>query len=180
MFLGIDQSLSATGLCRILGEVVEASATVTPGSLIDGQRLVFIKRAVAGMLSGVTAVAIEGYSYDSVGRVFELGEVGGVLKTLLVESNIPYLAVPPVLVKKFATGRAFATKDMMLRAAAEQGSIFSDDNQADAFFLAHVARVWHTGEAVTRRQLEVLRALRPGEKKSKRARRPRKLIQAAV
>lgn len=181
-FLGIDQSLNGTGLCRILGEVIEASATVTPEGLVDGPRLVYIKQAVAGMLPGVTAAAIEGYAYDAVGRVFELGEIGGALKVLLVECGVPYIIVPPVLLKKFATGRAFASKGAMLKAAADRGALFSDDNQSDAFFLAHIARAWHTGEVEVRREMEVLRVLcrSSDDKKSRRPRRARQLIKAAI
>ena len=117
-----------------------------------------------------------------MGRVFELGEVGGVIKALLAERRVPYVTVPPVLVKKFATGRAFATKEMMVRAAAEHGAVVSDDNQADAFFLARIARAWHVGGPTARREAEVIRTLRapPADKKPRHPRRARQLVKAAV
>jgi crossover junction endodeoxyribonuclease RuvC len=179
-FLGIDQSLRATGLCRLNGDgAVTASATVTTGDLRDGERLSFIRRAVMGLLDGVTFATIEGYSYDSVGRVFELGEVGGVIKLTLVEREVPYIVVPPVLVKKYATGNPMATKEQVI-AAARAGSFEpGDDNQADAFFLAHIARACSIDVARYRRELEVLRTLREPRRK-KTVRRVRRLIKAAV
>jgi crossover junction endodeoxyribonuclease RuvC len=181
-FLGIDQSLNATGLCRIDGDVAACNLrTVVPGGRRDGERLAHIRRIVDGSLHAVTAAALEGYAYDAVGRVFELGEVGGVIKALLSERAIPYVVVPPVLVKKFATGFAGAPKEMMVRAAVAAGATPADDNQADAFFLARIARAWHLGDAVVRREVEVIRTLRrdPGERKKPR-RALRRLVKAAV
>jgi Holliday junction resolvasome RuvABC endonuclease subunit len=179
-FLGIDQSLNATGVCRMGGEgSVTAVATVDPKGARDGERLMFVKRAVASMASEVQFAALEGYSYDSVGRVFELGEIGGVIKVLLHESNIEYVVVPPALLKKFATGSATASKEAMIDAAKERGCVVADDNQADAYFLAHVARAYVRGGATRRCELEVLHTLRnPSEKKSRR--RVRRLVKAAI
>jgi Holliday junction resolvasome RuvABC endonuclease subunit len=159
--------------------VITAVATVDPQGARDGERLMFVKQAVAAMTNEVSFAALEGYSYDSVGRVFELGEVGGVLKVLLHERNIEYVVVPPALLKKFATGNASASKEDMVDAAKQRGCAAADDNQADAFFLAHVARAYIRGGAPRRCELEVLHALRnPSAKKSRR--RVRRLVKAAI
>lgn len=179
-FLGIDQSLNATGICR-LGDAgsVEALATVNPGDVKDGARLLLVKRAIASIASGVEFAALEGYSYDSVGRVFELGEIGGVVKVLLIESNIPYVVVPPVMLKKFATGNASASKEAMVDAAKVRGCVTTDDNQADAFFLAHIALAYTKDTARYRCEMEVLHALKnPTPKKTRR--RVRRLVKAAI
>jgi Holliday junction resolvasome RuvABC endonuclease subunit len=181
-FLGVDQSLNATGLCRLdaAGDLL-TSATVTTDDRKDGTRLLFIRTAVDTMLTGVSFVAMEGYSYGSTGRVFELGEVGGVIKALLAERGIPYVVVPPVLVKKFATGNAFARKEDMLLAAQARGCAFVDDNQADAFFLAHIARAFFANTARHRRELEVVHTLRTSlTTKKTRPRKVRRLVKNAV
>ncbi len=179
-FLGVDQSLNATGVCRIDEDGrITASATVDPEGHIDGERLHLIKRAVSTFAADIKFAALEGYSYDSVGRVFELGEIGGVLKVLLLELSIPYVVVPPVLVKKFATGNTSASKDDMVVAAKARGYAFDDDNQADAFFLACIARAFHKDVPRYRCEMEVLRSLRNGPTKKPR-RRARRLIKAAV
>jgi len=180
-FLGIDQSLNATGVCKLSeqGDLVTA-ATITPERFVDGERLHFIKTAVASMLEGVTFAALEGYSYNSTGRVFELGEIGGVLKVLLTERQIPYAVVPPVLVKKFATGTTTARKDAMLAAALRMGRNFGDDdNQADAFFLALIARAHVKDDLRHRCQMEVLHTLRTPSK-AKARKRVRRLVPNAI
>jgi Holliday junction resolvasome RuvABC endonuclease subunit len=179
-FLGIDQSLSATGVCRLdaAGTVV-AMGTVDPRDAKDGERLILIKRAVAALASGVEFAALEGYSYDSVGRVFELGEIGGVVKVLLHESGIKYVVVPPVLLKKFATGSSSASKEAMVSACKERGARPADDNQADAFFLAHVARAYAKGGVTRRCEMDVIHSLKnPTPKKPMR--RVRRLVKSAL
>jgi Holliday junction resolvasome RuvABC endonuclease subunit len=180
-FLGIDQSLNATGVCRMNGEgVVTTVATVDPKGARDGDRLLLVKRAIMALATTeVEFAALEGYSYDSVGRVFELGEIGGVVKVLLLEAGIEYVVVPPALVKKFATGNASASKDDMTSCARDAGCVVADDNQADAYFLARIAQAYVRGGATRRCELEVLHTLRnPSEKKSRR--RVRRLIKAAI
>jgi len=180
-FLGIDQSLKASGLCRIDETgAVDAISTVDTGDARDGERLVLIKRAVAAMASGVEFAAMEGYAYDSTNRPFALGEIGGVIKVLLVESGIPYVAVPPVLVKKFATGSTTASKEDMMTACTARGVEYSDDNQADAFFLACIARAYARDTGRYRCEMEVLRALRKSQGEKKPRRRARRLVKAAV
>lgn len=179
-FLGIDQSLNATGVCRLseIGAVV-AMATVDPNGVKDGERLILIKRAVASMATEVEFAALEGYSYDSVGRVFELGEIGGVIKVLLHESGIKYVVVPPVLLKKFATGKASASKEDMMTACASRGVTYVDDNQADAFFLACIARAYSRDVARYRCEMDVIHSLKNPEPKKSR-RRVRRLVKAAI
>jgi crossover junction endodeoxyribonuclease RuvC len=179
-FLGIDQSLNATGICRVdeSGAVV-AMATVEPYGVKDGDRLLLIKRAVASVATEIEFAALEGYSYDSVGRVFELGEIGGVIKVLLHESGIKYVVVPPVLLKKFATGKSSASKDDMMLACQSRGITYIDDNQADAFFLACIARAYTRDTARYRCELDVIHRLKnPIPKKSKR--RVRRLVGGAI
>lgn len=181
-FLGVDQSLNATGICRLAQDgSIQAMATVNPEGRLDAQRLFFIKRTVTSFAADIKFAALEGYSYDSVGRVFELGEIGGVIKTLLVELGIGFVVVPPVQLKKFATGTTYASKEAMIEAAKEaKAAVGDDDNQADAFFLARIARAYDTTSSDMRRcELEVIHALRnPTPKKA--ARRVRRLVKAAI
>ena len=152
--------------------------TVDPGKRVAMERLLYVKNVVESFLeAGVQFVAFEGYSYNSVGRVFELGEMGGVLKLLAYEKGVPSIIVPPVSLKKFATGNSGADKSaMMARAEIEMGRKPADDNQADAFFLSLIARYAHTGEMPpVRARVEVLNKLiHPVAKQQKR--RVRRLV----
>ncbi len=176
-FLGIDQSLTGTGLCLLSDDGVPLHLeTVDPGKRRGAERLLYVKSRVVDLLGrGVLFVSQEGYAYNSVSRQHALGEIGGVLRLVVHENNVPSAVVPPALLKKFATGVPSADKDAMVRAAKEEGADVLDDNQADAFFLAMISRHLHTGMPSARRaRLEVLHRLRNPRPKTKR--RVRRLV----
>ena len=59
-------------------------------------------------------VYIEGYSYGSKGQaLFQIAENTGILKYRLQEEKIPYDIVVPSVVKKGATGKGNANKELM-------------------------------------------------------------------
>lgn len=183
-FLGVDQSLAATGLCLLSpdGDVVEL-ITVDPGDLVDGKRLVAIKNAVVSLCRRVdwkiAGAAMEGYSIGSINKPFLLGEVGGIIKLTLADNAIPYVVVPPVIVKMFATGTTGAKKERMEDAAKALGASPDNDNEADAYFLARVARAYHSRVEMTRREMDAIHALKNPPKRAAK-KKPRKLIPAAI
>ncbi len=162
LFLGVDQSLNGSGFCLLdrAGAVVHLE-TVNPGKRRGAERLAYIKSSLIALLnSEVKFVCFEGYAYHSVGRVFELGEIGGVLRLVIFEHQIPDVTVSPASLKKFATHNPGALKKAMVKAAVAEGVNVADDNQADAFFLAMIARSIHTGIAPnTRVRMDVVHRL---------------------
>ena len=67
---------------------------------------------------------------------------GGLLATLTAwceHHNIPYQGVPVGTIKKHATGKGNAGKDMVIAAMRALGHPVSDDNEADALALLHLA-----------------------------------------
>ena len=62
----------------------------------------------------VNAVILEDYAYAATGRVFNIGENTGILKYRLLHKDIPFYEVPPTVIKKYATGKGNAKKEMML------------------------------------------------------------------
>lgn len=65
---------------------------------------------------GVTKVFIEDYSYGSTGRVFHIAENTGILKYLLWNNNINFVTIPPTVIKKIATDKGNANKELMEQA----------------------------------------------------------------
>lgn len=110
----------------------------------------------------VAAAAMEGGSFRSVHRGFDLGAVFGVLQADLYALGLDPAVVAPVLVKKFATGRAHAEKLDVVNAVKKLWQAApADDNQADAIVLAQIARaLFSPAPAYTRAQAEVLHTLR--------------------
>lgn len=185
-FLGVDQSLNATGICVISDDgVVRSLSTVEHkvGGAID-IKLLSIRRAVISALSETRFAAMEAYSYDSVHRAFDLGEVAGTVKVALLEHQVPYVVVPPAILKMFATGTAHAPKeDMILAAKATGVDPGEDDNQADAFFLARVARAMLLGSDRKRCEMEAVHRLKQsssGKQDKRGPRRVRRVVKNAI
>jgi Holliday junction resolvasome RuvABC endonuclease subunit len=92
-------------------------------------------------------IQIENYSYGSTGRVFHIAENLGLLKyKLKMECGWDYTLLPPSVIKKFATGKGNANKDLMLEAFEEEthtnlGKVFDTTSKspisdiADAYFI---------------------------------------------
>lgn len=74
---------------------------------------------------------------------------GGFMATLTAwceHHGIPYSSIPVGTIKKKATGKGNASKEMMIDAAKEKGFDVTDDNQADAVhLLLHVLEKIDTG-----------------------------------
>ena len=58
-------------------------------------------------------VALEDYAFAAKGRVFHIAENTGLLKYKLWQGSIPVEVISPTHVKKMATGKGNADKDMM-------------------------------------------------------------------
>ena len=92
-------------------------------------------------------IQIEDYSFGSTGRVFHIAENLGLLKyKLKMECGWDYTLLPPSVIKKFATGKGNANKDLMLHAFQEEthtnlGKVFDTTSKspvsdvADAYFI---------------------------------------------
>lgn len=97
--------------------------------------------------SRLNGAAIEGYAYSAKGAVFNLGELGGVLRLALYKRGIPTIEVPPTYLKKFMTGKGTSPKNLMLKEAYKTyGVDIDDDNECDAFALALVAQQYFDEE----------------------------------
>jgi hypothetical protein len=128
----------------------------------------------------IVRAAMEGGSFKSVHRGFDLGTVFGVLQADLFALGIDPAVVAPVLVKKFATGNAHAKgKGAIVNAVKlTWNTEVGDDNQADAVVLAQIARALFLGPSHynKRYQVEVLATLlKPPTPRGARVRIPTKL-----
>ena len=73
--------------------------------------------ATTGMNRIKPTIQIEDYSYGSTGRVFHIAENLGLLKyKLKMECGWDYNLIPPSVIKKFATGKGNANKELMIDA----------------------------------------------------------------
>jgi Holliday junction resolvasome RuvABC endonuclease subunit len=133
--LGLDLSLSATAMVTKDG----IRLLNTPASKMNGvERLVYVRDEMLGMIEreSITFVAMEGYSGGLKGAALMIPELGGVTKVSLHEAGIPVALVPPMTLKKYATGSGAANKDMMVSHATMRFQrTFKDNNEADGMWL---------------------------------------------
>tara|TARA_A100000164_G_scaffold157136_1_gene139387 strand:- start:94 stop:558 length:465 start_codon:yes stop_codon:yes gene_type:complete len=88
------------------------------------ERFTNISTWVMSKLPKSLKVYIEGYSFGSKGQaIFQIAENCGILKYRLQEANIPYETIVPSVVKKGATGKGNADKDMMYEAFNKETKI---------------------------------------------------------
>lgn len=97
--------------------------------------------------SRLAGAAIEGYAYSSKGAVFNLGELGGVLRLALYKRGIPTIEVPPTYLKKFITGKGNAPKNIVIKEVYKKYDVdVDDDNDSDAVALALVCQAYFDNE----------------------------------
>jgi Holliday junction resolvasome RuvABC endonuclease subunit len=151
-YVGIDPSLSRTGLCIIDDAGIEARSLPTSRKLsIYDRQLQIVKSAAAQIRAGDIVVLEEfGISarFAPSGRFVERIEICGMLKFLLPKvTGLPWFSVPPNLLKKFVTGKASSKKDEVISSVRDNWKVMvNNDDEADAFGLAAYARSVFTGD----------------------------------
>tara|TARA_Y100001972_G_C7633047_1_gene317789 strand:+ start:894 stop:1463 length:570 start_codon:yes stop_codon:yes gene_type:complete len=68
-------------------------------------------------------INLEDYSFASKGKTFHIAENMGLLKYKFYKSDIPFQLIAPSSIKKFATGKGNANKEMMIDAFKEKAGI---------------------------------------------------------
>lgn len=88
--------------------------------LMDVDRFDSISDWAVNLCVGASDVAIEGYSYGSKGKVFNLAENMGIFKHKLYKAGVPVTIIEPSKAKKLATGKGNADKAAMYKAFCEE------------------------------------------------------------
>lgn len=153
--IGLDLSLSATGIAEI--QFGEARTWHLKVAGAGHERMATLLDRIWLAVAGADVVAVEGPSYGSGtnGRQSGHHERAGlwwlVTHTLLRRQAIPFAVVAPASLKRWGTGKGNASKDAVLIAAIRRfpGVDVTDNNEADALFLAAAAADWYGCPLVT-------------------------------
>lgn len=138
-----DLSLTGTGYCLpdgSTGRLVPAAGMVGP------QRLAWLASRVMALARGTQSkaarlVVLEGYAFARANQAHQLGELGGVVRVSLWQQGIAYVEIAPSVLKRYATGKGNASKDLVLSAASHRaGRMFETGDEADAWWLWALAR----------------------------------------
>ncbi len=142
--LAIDPSLTSTGWATIRDDS-ESVGVIKPAPLTGVERLAFIVQSIEDILDDYATefAVLEGYAMGvrGGGRVFDIGELGGVLKFTLWRRSIRTLVVPPTSLKLFLTGNGRADKEDMKREASRiAGRLIKNADEADAYGLLQLGK----------------------------------------
>ena len=143
--IGIDYSLTSPAICvNINGDDILMFYYLTNKKKYIGQmsediigyehkewtdpieRFKYISDFALDIISPLISpqIFIEGYSFGSKGQgLFQIAENCGILKYRLQEQNLSYQTVVPSVVKKGATGKGNADKEMMYEAFVKDTKI---------------------------------------------------------
>jgi crossover junction endodeoxyribonuclease RuvC len=166
--LGIDLSLTGTGLSVVEGDRLLFSECYKPKNKSGPTRLIEIRHKVSETIDKYQPelICIEGYSFGSRGRaLFQIGELGGLIRVLLHKTGIKWLEITPSQVKKFAAGVGNCGKDIIMQQVYKRwGMEFKTSDEADAFILAKIGTILlgHK-EKLIKAQEEVIEVLKEGQ-----------------
>jgi len=160
-YIGIDPS-TKTGFVVLDqdGEVLDATE-ITTKEKDDLQRFIDLSTKVRENIELHDKVVIEGFSYNSRGRsVSTQYGLGWIMRYELYDAMIDYIEVPPTTVKKFATGKGNAAKDVVMREVYKRWGFENDSNNiCDAYVMAQIARALDNKGKYTKAQLGCLKGL---------------------
>ncbi len=152
--LAIDQSLAASGVawyitaCR---NPIRSCLTWKPKKLVGMERLAWIKAQLIDELArGADLLVVEGYAPRGINDALVAGELGSTIMLTAHERKIKVLVVPPPSRIRYMTCGAISTRagtealkqEAKDSAKRELGVAVSDDNQADALWLAEIGAAY--------------------------------------
>ena len=138
--LALDLSLTSTGWARYAAGVIRRGH-LEPNGLRGYDRLEWIRQRALDLAWGCDLVVLEGYSFGSKGNaILNAAELGGVIRMALHDLGLTWANVPPAVLKKYATGKGNAGKELVLVEAVKRlGYEGSSNDEADALWLLQMA-----------------------------------------
>lgn len=143
--IGIDLSLVSTGIAKYSGIGVVA-ATIKPKTKIGKGmgRIKFIldeiDSFICGRLRRNGCICIEDYAMRGKGKVFNIAELGGIVRLHLYSKGYSIYTIPPTTLKMFIADNGGASKSDVIAAVKKKFQYEPDnDNEADAIALAYAA-----------------------------------------
>lgn len=131
--IGLDLSLTCTGVALPDGTCIRLRP-----SRCGVERLAWYREQIRTLtVADIDLVVIEDYAFSQRGaHSHELGELGGVVRLQLHDFGVPFAAVVPSSLKKYATGKGNADKGAVLAAAIRRLDYEGSSNdEADALWL---------------------------------------------
>ena len=164
IILGVDPSLSSTGICVMESEIGRVlSCVAIQIDKVGPERLAIFHREFRDIVQKYKeqddiSAFVEGYAFGAKQQREALGELGGVLRLTLHDEGINMTIVQPTSLKKFATGTGKADKIKMgIYLYKEYELEYPTSDQTDAYWLSQFGRHYlGLGAEMTKAQIEVI------------------------
>lgn len=151
VFVGIDPSLSSTGLYIIKddGDKYWQIDTKPKDYVSSINRCLYISDIIVSQLkkntdylSNIRLITIQDYfSGRQPGVVIQLAQLGTLIRYKLLKYGLPIIVAAPKKIKKFVTNNGNAKKQLMMKTVYQKwGFKASTDNLADACGMAHFSK----------------------------------------
>lgn len=165
--LGLDLSLTETGTTVLKdGNLVSKGVIKSKPS---GKRPCDEVRRIQGIVNDIKKildehnpdmVILEGIAFmaRNTTALAQLAGLSYMVRSEIVDRNIPFLVVAPTSLKKFATGKGNAQKDVvMLETYKRYGVSILNNNECDAYCLSQVGlAAGGASKKITKTQMEVV------------------------
>ena len=161
--MGIDPSLTSTGLVVLENDCLVSSGTLEVKEKGIARLLALQKELEAKLLEyQPTLVVVEGYAFARANQAHQLGELGGMIRLLLTQKQVPWIEVPPTQAKKFAAGKGNAPKDLILMNVYKRWGVeFGTSDEADAYVLARIGQaILGDLKGLTQEQVKIIKAIK--------------------
>ena len=181
-YIGLDMSLTGTGVAVITGGLVDLYTIGTTAGQFNklSKRVKYIVDKAMSHIDSNAQICIEepfihvkniAHAPSLLGLAYKIREV-------LDDSNIPYNNVAPTQLKKFILGKGAGKKEQVMMKVLKNWQIEPrDNNQADALVLAKIAQALDKANVIPLKnyQEDVIDAIiNPKGKKTVRKKRVRK------
>ena len=147
MFLGIDQSLTETGIVILDYDYKILLATTISTPTRGVERLFHIDLKFRELIKPfqLEFACIEGGAYKEVGRIFQLGQVSGILQLALYREGVDFIEAAPLQTKKYVqgVGKNKGKETILLDIYKNFHEEIRNDNIGDAYVLARLTRDYY-------------------------------------
>ena len=147
--IGLDLSLTGTGWFVIDPNNTQFGELKTTPKMFPNiiERVEYIANFIVKKIkehNGVDLVIMEDYFVgQNCQTVIQLAVLGTIVRYILLENDIGFLAVMPTQIKKFETGSGNAHKDNMLKSVYKNhGFDIESNNTADACATAYLGKAY--------------------------------------
>jgi crossover junction endodeoxyribonuclease RuvC len=160
-YIGIDPS-SKTGFVELDrdGNVINIEE-VTSNEKTDLEKFIDVASYLRNSIDNSYKVVIEGFSYGSrgAGVSYQYG-LGWIIREHLLMGLIDFVEVSPNTLKKFATGKGNAAKNLVMKDVYKRYGFENDsDNIVDAYVLAQIGRALDGLGEPTKAQMDCIKGL---------------------